>query len=93
MTGMAESCSPKAKGVEVMLRDKDVRELTEKLAESTGTRFCTQCRTKQERLNGKWKISANSLNRRWICSKCYINEQDRKKCTATQNKTTTEDKA
>ena len=35
-----------------------------------GTRFCSACSRHQQSHHGKWKVSLNGRNRRWICQDC-----------------------
>lgn len=35
-----------------------------------GTRFCSACSRHKHSQDGKWKVTLNGQNRRWLCKDC-----------------------
>lgn len=52
------------------------KRITEAVNKSTGTKFCSHCRSYQRMENGGWVVTANR-SRRWKCSNCMGKKSER----------------
>ena len=43
----------------------------------TGRRWCSHCQGQRPEQGGKWKVSANGMNKRWKCAACVERAKER----------------